>query len=204
MNRAVALLLFAVAVLAAATPAHAAATKRCGGRVLAASGNTSVVVITPKAKKKSAVVPKDHVYGCYAGRTFALFTTYVDDETNRWTIVGGRYIGDLRTLEGGVQGQGVANTWDARKRVALYGSDGCNNVPLDPDNDETYYGPDAAVFFNGGGMAYTCRGASHIVDAKGDRLLEPAGTEVTGLAVTPGGDRLYYLAGDTAKSLAVG
>src|SRR5262249_11322334 len=148
MKRPLALLLSAAVVLAAAMPAHAAAKKSCGGKILAASGDTSVVSITPK-KGKNGDAPKDSVYGCWipAGKKFALFTTYLEDETNIWTIVGGRYIGDLRTLEGGVQGQGVANTWDARKRVKLYGSDGCSAVGIDPDNDETYYGPEAAVFF---------------------------------------------------------
>ncbi len=77
----------------------------------------------------------------------------------------------------------------------------------DPDDEEsgTAGGPRNAVFFRGGGIAYTCAGnmISHIADAKGDRLLEPNGTTVTSLAVTPSGDRLYYMAGETAKTVGV-
>ena len=77
----------------------------------------------------------------------------------------------------------------------------------DPDDEEsgTAGGPRNAVFFRGGGIAYTCAGnmISHIADAKGDRLLEPNGTTVTSLAVTPSGDRLFYVAGETAKSVGV-
>ncbi len=66
-------------------------------------------------------------------------------------------------------------------------------------------GPSHAVFFSGGGVAYTCAGnlISRIADAKGDRLLEPNGTVVTALAVTTKGDRLYYTAGDAAKGIGV-
>ena len=61
------------------------------------------------------------------------------------------------------------------------------------------------MFFNGGGIAYTCAGnmISRIADAKGERSLEPNGTVVTALAVTPKSDGLYYMAGDTAKRLGL-
>ena len=61
------------------------------------------------------------------------------------------------------------------------------------------------MFFNRGGIAYTCAGnmISYIVDAKGERNLEPNGTVVTSFALTPRGDRLFYLAGETAKSVAL-
>ena len=61
------------------------------------------------------------------------------------------------------------------------------------------------MFFRGGGIAYTCAGnmISYIVDAKGDRLLEPNGTTVTSLAADARGDRLFYMAGETAKSMGV-
>jgi hypothetical protein len=44
---------------------------------------------------------------------------------------------------------------------------------------------------------------SYIVDSKGERSLEPNGTVVTSFALTPRGDRLFYLAGETAKSIGV-
>ena len=58
------------------------------------------------------------------------------------------------------------------------------------------------MFFRGGGLAYTCwRRTSRIVDAKGDRELEPAGTACAELAVSANahgfGERLYYTVDDT-------
>jgi hypothetical protein len=196
-----------VAVLAVSAPAHAAAPKCTSGgaKVLAATRSVSVVSVTPK--QKGSTVPKDKVYGCWvsSGKRFQLFTTYLSDETDRFEIVGDRYIGVFREIEGGVAGSTSAVTWDARKRVAAHDSGPCDTTQQDPDDDESRYGPDSAVFFAGGGIAYTCAGgtASHIVDAKDDRLLEPAGTGVSGLAVTPDGHQLYYSANGTLKSLSV-
>jgi hypothetical protein len=57
-------------------------------------------------------------------------------------------------------------------------------------------------------MAYTCWKQSRIADGKGDRELEPAGTNVTQLAVSSNahgsGERLYYTVNDTTlKTLAL-
>jgi hypothetical protein len=197
------------AVLAIAPMAHAAtpSCNRGGAKVLAAEGSVSIVSVTPK--QKGNTVPKDKVYGCWIsnGKRFQLFSWYPDsEEETTFDIVGGRYIGVFRIIEEGVAGNSFANTWDARKRVALHGTAPCNGTQEDPSDDESRFGPESAVFFNGGGIAYTCAGGtiSHIVDAKGDRTLEPDGTQVAALAVTPSGNRLYYFAGDAVKTLEVG
>ena len=49
------------------------------------------------------------------------------------------------------------------------------------------YGVLDAVFFHGGGMAYTCWGHVHLADGRGDRELEPAGTRVTQLGISRNG-----------------
>ncbi len=84
-----------------------------------------------------------------------------------------------------------------------------NTKPCDDDSSGDFDGVEDAVFFHGGGMAYACSKQAHIADAHGDRLLEPAGTHVTQLAVARDssqgfGDRLYYLVSETPKSLALG
>jgi hypothetical protein len=199
------LLLAAVAVLAATTPAHAAAKKSCtsgGARILASDGGLSVVSITPKERHGDQ--PQDIVYGCAnaSGKRFKLFSAFLDEESDTWSLLGGRYIGVFREISEGVSGQSFGTTWDASKHRALYETKSCDNVQIDPSSDENPSGPDVVVFFRGGGMAYSCIN-SFIVDAKGNRPLEPAGTAVTGLAVTPDGGRLYYLVGDVAKSMTV-
>ncbi|HEY6892266.1 MAG TPA: hypothetical protein VI300_30960 [Solirubrobacter sp.] len=143
-------------------------------------------------------------YGCTnaTGARFKLFTAFLDDESDTWNLVGGRYIGVFRRIAEGVSGQSFGTTWDARKHRTLYHTTACNDVQVDPSSDENPSGPDAVVFFGGGGMAYSCNDA-FIVDAKGDRPLEPAGSAVTQMAVTPDGHRLYYLVGDVAKSVTV-
>jgi hypothetical protein len=203
MRRPLLLLVLAVAVLATTTPAHAAARKSCtsgGARVLASDGVLSVVSITPK--ERHGEQPQDIVYGCANGSRFKLFTTFLDEESDTWSLIGGRYIGVFRHIEAGVSGQSFGSTWDARKHRALYGTTSCDNVQVDPSSDENPSGPDAVVFLRGGGMAYSCNDA-FTVDAKGDRPLEPAGTAVTAMAVTRDGGRLYYLVGDVAKSVTV-
>jgi hypothetical protein len=204
MRRPLLLLLAAVAVLAATTPAQAAAKRSCtsGARILASDAALSVVSITPKAAHGN--LPEDIVYGCTNanGRRFKLFSAYLDDESDTWSLVGGRYIGVFRELSEGVSGQSLGTTWDASKHRELYATKSCDSVQIDPSSDENPSGPDDVVFFAGGGMAFTCID-SYIVDAKGERPLEPAGTAVTGMAVTRDGNRLYYLVGDVAKSVTV-
>jgi hypothetical protein len=204
MNRLGLLPVLAAAVLVAAAPADAA-KKSCnaGGAItITSQGDVSVVYVHPKETHKEQ--PQDIVYGCWvpSGKRTKLFSAFLDDESDAWSIVGGRYIGDFSAESEGVSGHSSATTWDARTGKKVHDTAPCDNVQVDPSNDENPTGPDAAVFFEGGGIAYTC-GAAHIVDANGDRALEPAGTSVTGLAVTPAGDRLYYLAGDTPKSVSV-
>src|SRR3954451_1413710 len=109
-----------VAVLAAATTAQAATAKRCGGKTLTADGKVSVVAITHNGNARP--------YGCWiqTGKRFALLPADTGDDEDTWYIVGGRYNGAFRSQEGGVQSQTYATSWDARKRVELYESHGCD------------------------------------------------------------------------------
>ena len=205
MNRPVALLAALVGLAVIAPSADAAAPKctRGGAKVLATSGKTSVVSVTSRSEAEVA-------YGCWTptGKRFKLFGNLEIDEATQWSIVDGRYIGVLRTFMGGVGGGGsAAKSWDARKRVAVHDARSCDGVVENPDQEEsgTAGGPSNVMFFHGGGIAYTCvqNMISYIVDAKGERNLEPNGTVVTSFALTPRGDRLFYLAGETAKSVAL-
>ena len=67
--------------------------------MLAVGRSVSVVAITPKRMGKT--VPEDKVYGCWvpSGKRFQLFTAYLADETDRFDIVGDRYIGVFRVIE---------------------------------------------------------------------------------------------------------
>ena len=197
-------LLAALVGLAIIAPSASAAAPKCtrgGAEVLAMSGNTSVLSITSRSEEEQA-------YGCWkpTGKRFKLFGNLEIDEATEWSIVAGRYIGVLRTFMGGVaSGGSAAKSWDARKRSVVHAPTACDKIVEDPDQEEsgTAGGPSNAVFFRGGGIAYTCAGnmISHIADGKGDRELEPNGTTVTSLAVTPAGDRLFYMAGETARAL---
>jgi hypothetical protein len=205
MKRPLALLvaLAGFAVIAPSADAAAPSCTRGGATLLAMSGKTSVVSMTTRSEKQPA-------YGCWipTGKRFKLVADLGIDEATEWSIIGGRYIGVLRTFMGGVaSGGSAAKSWDARKRSAVHAPTACDKIVEDPDLEEsgTAGGPANVVFFRGGGIAYTCAGnmISHIADAKGDRELEPNGTTVTSLSVTPAGDRLFYMAGETAKSLGV-
>ncbi len=205
MKRPIALLAALVGLAAVAPSAGAAAPKctRGGAEVLATSGQTSVVSVTSRSNRERA-------YGCWTptGKRFQLFGNLEIDEETEWSIVGGRYIGVLRTFMGGVaSGGSAAKSWDARKRVAVHDARKCDGIVENPDEEEsgTAGGPWNVMFFRGGGIAYTCAGnmISYIVDSKGERSLEPNGTVVTSFALTPRGDRLFYLAGETAKSIGV-
>ena len=208
MIRPIAVLTSLLALLVvAASPAHAAA-KSCtreGAKLLAASGNARVVAV--KEKPQNSETRRDRVYGCWTttGRRFTMFQSRdfgLDSiERDRFEIVDGRYIGVIRHFEGGASESRTAGTWDARGRKAVFNTKPCDNV-----NAGDFTGVVDAVFFRNGGIAYTCQGQSHIVDGKGDRALEPNGTNVTNLAVASNshwfGPVLYYTVNDTTpKSL---
>ncbi len=78
----------------------------------------------------------------------------------------------------------------------MHDSEPCNEV----SSRRHVRGADA-VFFHGGGIAYTCWGHVHLADGRGDRELEPAGTRVTQLGISRNGhgtaERLYYMVDDT-------
>lgn len=195
--------LVGLAVIAPTADAAAPKCTRGAAKVLATSGKTTVVSIASRADEEQA-------FGCWSptGRRFKLFGDLAMDEATEWSIVEGRYIGVLRTFMGGVGGGGsAAKSWDARKRVVVHDARACDGIVENPDQEEsgTAGGPRNAMFFRGGGIAYTCAGnmISYIADAEGQRLLEPNGTVVTSFALTPRGDRLYYMAGETAKSVGL-
>jgi hypothetical protein len=194
------ILLGALGALLAAAPAHAAKAPSCtrgGAKLLFAQGDVSVVYVTPKAKGGN--VPKDKIYGCWgpSGKRTLLFSNWIADESDSWQVVDGRYLGVYRSVEAGVAGYSYADSWDARTGRARYHAAGeCRS-----DEEESSDTPKSAVFYQGGGIAYTCGdGSSRLSDAKGDRPLEAGASD---LAVSRNGTRLYYMVGDTAKSLEV-
>jgi hypothetical protein len=209
MKRLIAIVSSLIALLAVAAPAHAAAPScsRGGMTQLSADGGVRVVFINVKrAKNETRHI---RVYGCWtaSGRRFTLFEARdfgLDEiEHDHFEIVDGRFIGAIREFEGGVSDSRIAGTWDAQKHVAVHATKPCDEV-----SSGDFGGVEDAVFFHGGGMAYTCFKQSHIADAHGDRLLEPTGTSVTQLAVAHNsagfGDRLYYTVDETTlKTLAL-
>jgi hypothetical protein len=197
-----------VAVLAVAAPAQAAppSCQRAGAKLLAASGNARVVSV--KEKAVNAETRRDRIYGCWTttGRRFTLFLQrdFGLDliERAHIEIVDGRYIGVIRQFEGGASESRTAGTWDASKHVAVRSSKPCDAVDT-PD----FSGIEDAVFYKGGGLAYSCDGNLRLSDNKGDREVEPRGSKVSGLAVGANtrlsGPRLYYAADTTPKVLAL-
>jgi hypothetical protein len=202
----------AVAALALPTAAHAAAPScsRGGGNVVAASAKVRVISIANKPKNQES--RRDHILGCRVatGRRFELF--FARDfgldliERDTYEIVEERYIGVLRDFEGGVSESRTAATYDTFTRKKLRTSGPCDSV-----DTGDFSGVEDAAFLPRGGLAYAC-GRLRISDAKGDRELEPPGTDVRNLAVsfnTRGfNSRLYWVvvagAITTAKSLDLG
>lgn len=206
MIRRIALLTPLLAIAFAAT-AHAApkSCQRDGATLLAASGKVRVVSV--KEKPQNAETRRDRIYGCWTstGRRFTLFQARdfgLDSiERDRFEIVDGRYIGAIRHFEGGASEGRSAATWDAQNHKAVFSTAPCDNA-----NAGDFTGVIDAVFFRGGGIAYTCWQKSRIVDAKGDRALEPDGVNVTNLAVASNshwfGPALYYTVNDTTPKVA--
>jgi len=206
MIRPIAALTSIAALLAVATPAHAAAPscQREGATLLAASGKVRVVSV--KEKPQNAESRRDRIYGCWTttGRRFTLFQSRdfgLDSiERDHFEIIGGRFIGAIRDFEGGASESRIAATFDAQKHKAVHDTKPCDEVSAGD-----FSGVEDAVFFRNGGIAYACLQQSRIVDGKGDRELEPNGTVVTSLAVSANShnftERLFYLANDTPKSL---
>ena len=188
-------LLLLPALLVFAAPAQAAPScTRDGAKLLAASG--SVRVVSLKGKRGKTETRHDRILGCRTstGRRFTMFEA-IDhglDEIRRdtFTIVQGRYVGVFTDFEGGTGDSFTASTYDVVKRKRLHTTSAC---------DGSEDGVDEAVFFKNGGMAYSCN-QLRVADGKGDRQIEPAGTDVQQLAVAAGG-RLYWTANATVKSL---
>src|SRR3954451_1051157 len=156
MNRAIPLLTCLAGLLLAA-PAHAA-PKSCmreGGALLAASGTVRVVSV--KEKARNAETRRSRIYGCRMtdGRRFTMFLSrdFGLDLIQRegFTIVDGRYVGVISDFEGGVSESRTAAVYDARTRRRIHASTACDSVDFGD-----FSGVQDAVFFSGGGMAYTC------------------------------------------------
>lgn len=187
--------------LAGGAQAAAPSCLRGGASLVAAGG--SVRIVSVKEKPSKNVTRQARMYGCWAptGRRFTLLIErdFGDDLIQRTTfqIVGGRYVGAYEDFEGGVSESFSAETWDALKHVKLHDS-----KPCDSKDRGDASGPDDVAFLPRGALAYSCN-ELHIADANGDRLLEPAGTDVRNLAVTTTANsfnaRLYWLvvAGNT-------
>lgn len=196
--------LAAFAVVVPSAQAAAPSCQREGATLLAASGKVRVVSV--KEKPQNAESRRDRIYGCWTstGRRFTLFQArdFGLDliERDHFEIVDGRYIGAIRDFEGGASESRTAATWDAHKHKAVH-----DTKPCDAVSAGDFSGVEDAVFFSGGGIAYTCFQQSRIVDGKGDRALEANGVVVTSLAVSANAhsftERLFYLANDTPKSL---
>jgi hypothetical protein len=209
------LCLTAATVLAALALSAAAAQaapncSRGGGKVVAASAKVRVIAIANKPKNQES--RRDHILGCRVatGKRFELF--FARDfgldliERDEYEIVEERYIGAIRDFEGGVSESRTAATYDTFTRKKLRNSGPCDSI-----DTGDFSGVEDAAFLPRGGLAYAC-GRLRISDSKGDRELEPAGTDVRNLAVsfnTRGfNSRLYWVvvagATTTAKSLDLG
>jgi hypothetical protein len=200
----------AALALSAAAAEAAPNCSRGGGKVVAASAKVRVIAIPNKPKNQES--RRDHILGCRVttGKRFELF--FARDfgldliERDDYEIVEERYIGVIRDFEGGVSESRTAATYDTFTRKKLRNSGPCDSV-----DTGDFSGVEDAAFLPRGGLAYAC-GRLRISDSKGDRELEPPGTDVRNLAVsfnTRGfNSRLYWVvvAGNvtTTKSLDLG
>jgi hypothetical protein len=185
----------AALALSAAAAEAAPSCSRGGGKVVAASAKVRVISIPNKPHNQES--RRDHILGCRVatGKRFELF--FARDfgldliERDDYEIVEERYIGVIRDFEGGVSESRTAATYDTFKRKKLRTSAPCDNVDAGD-----FGGVEDAAFLPRGGLAYAC-GRLRIADSKGDRELEPPGTDVRNLAVsfnTRGfNSRLYWV-----------
>jgi hypothetical protein len=185
----------AALALSAAAAQAAPSCSRGGGKVVAASAKVRVISIANKPHNQES--RRDHIFGCrvFSGKRFELF--FARDfgldliERDDYQIVDERYIGVIRDFEGGVSESRTAATYDTFTRKKLRDSGPCDSV-----DTGDFSGVEDAAFLPRGGLAYAC-GRLRIADAKGDRELEPPGTDVRNLAVsfnTRGfNSRLYWV-----------
>jgi hypothetical protein len=93
-------------------------------------------------------------------------------------------------IEGGVGESFEAASYDVKGRKKLHDAKACDSF-----DDGVIAGVRDVVFYKAGAMAYAC-GQLRIADGHGDRQIEPAGTDVSELAVAGGGidgsPRLYW------------
>jgi hypothetical protein len=184
-----------LALLVLAAPAHAAPScTRDGANLLAAAPGLRVVSWAEKHGRGET--RHDRVLGCLTsnGKRFTLFASVdhgLDEiQHDAFTLVGGRFVGVFTEFEGGVSESFTAATYDVKLRKRLHDTSACDSF-----DDGVVSGVRDAVFFKSGGIAYSC-GQLRIADGHGDRQLEPAGTDVSDLAVASGGTengpRLYW------------
>jgi hypothetical protein len=201
-NRHIALLIAATAAtlaasaLAAAVAVAAPSCGRGGGRVLAVSATTRVIAIAQRPR--GGETRRERIFACRVptGQRFALsyavrLPVGMGEEDNSFTIVGDRYIGVIRSFGGFEVGRTSAAVYDARTASKLHDTGRCSTHNLAPGAAASITGIVDAVFLPRGGLAYSC-GRLRIADTRGDRQLEPPGTDVRALAVAHDRPRLYW------------
>jgi uncharacterized protein YkwD len=198
------------AALPAASPPTAAAARaapksctRGGATTVASEARESVVAV--KAKPVDGY-PTAKLYACAAStgkRVYLFSSTLPNDERHEddaFTFIDGRHLGVTVSIGMGIGGTYKGAVYDLKTGRPTHTTRPCDDYSL----SDTDSGPDAIVFLPGGGIAYTC-GRLRIADAKGDRDVEPAGSEVSHLAY--GNGRLYWTltvgGQETVKSLDV-
>jgi hypothetical protein len=186
----------AVAAVLALPSAAGAATPSCtrGGAALLARGG-DVFVVSIARKPRGQETRRDSVYGCRArtGKRFFMFASrdFGLDliERDTFTIIDGRHVGVIRNFEGGISESRTARTYDVVTRKRLRATTRC-----DRRDQGDFSGPYEVMFLRNGGIAYTCN-QLWVTDAKGERRLEPEGTDARQLAVSTDGpfaQRLYW------------
>ena len=196
-------------LLAVPVPVAQAAPKCTrDGAVLVARGG-DVIVVGIRRKPRGQETRRDDYYACLAstGRRFRILTSrdLGDDliERAQFTFLAGRFLGVVRSFQGGVSASQSADTFDVVKRKRVHSTRKCDGVG---SGDAS--GAQEIAFLPRGGLAYTCN-RLWIADAKGERQLEADGTDVRQVAVSDGpfAEKLYWtvFAGETetVKSLTL-
>jgi hypothetical protein len=181
--------------LAATAAVAAPSCSRGGGRILAASPTTRVIAIAQRPR--SGETRRDRIFACRVptGQRFALFYAVrlpgvMGADFNSFTIVSDRYVGVIHSFGGFEVSYTSASVYDARTGSKLHDTGRCSTHNLAPGAAASIRGIVDAVFLPRGELAYSC-GRLRIADTRGDRQLEPPGTDVHALAVAYG-PRLYW------------
>lgn len=169
---------------------------RSGGALVAADGN--VIVLRVPVHPQAGAKRQDRLFACWvpSGRRFRLLDEVrLADDTFTGSasieIVGGRYVGVRLVSVTALSVARGAEIWDARTARKLHATGACDAAGSGGDAS----GAEEVVFLPGGGMAYGC-GQLRLADARGDRQLEPTGSQVADLALATqdqgNSPRLYW------------